>query len=48
MNETINRWFRIWADAWDLALALHAFSSDPESDLDTILAVEEALEVTHE
>lgn len=33
-------------EAWDEAEAFFAYIEDPESDLATILAIEEALEVT--
>ncbi|WP_420312529.1 DUF7215 family protein [Streptomyces sp. YS-B37] len=36
----------VYEAAWDEAFAFAAFFEDPESDLDLILAVEEALGVT--
>ncbi|UFD97975.1 hypothetical protein PQC18_gp37 [Streptomyces phage Pablito] len=39
------RWYAAWREVFDQALAFQAFSEDPDSDLDTILAVEEAYEV---
>lgn len=36
-----------WAAVWDMSLAFAAYFEDPDSDYDLILAVEEALEVTH-
>ncbi|ATI18979.1 hypothetical protein KGG85_gp39 [Streptomyces phage Tefunt] len=45
--ENFLKWHAAWVETMDQARAFVAFWCDDESDLDLILAVEQAYEVTH-
>lgn len=44
-NDRLARMYDAWEKVFDQVLALQAYGEDPDSDLDLILAVEEAYEV---
>jgi hypothetical protein len=46
--EKYLHWHAVWSEVFDQVLALLAFTADPESDLDLILAIEEHYGVVHE